>query len=140
MLLNILGKDYNFIDAKEKVTIADSFVKPKNKIWTWHWEAKLYVWDKGWSSEKWLREFFWAEWFSLKCFLLKIDLLKYMEDTKIEYLHPEQQYKAKQDLPNLWQKRLNMINSLPDIIFFEVQEQVNVGWPRRVYVNSSDKT
>ena len=139
MLLNILWKNYNFINAKEKITIADSFVKPENKIWIWHWESKLYVWDKGW--DKWisLRNFFWLEWFSINCFLLKSDLIKYMEDTRTEYLHPEQQYKAKQDLPNLWQERLDMVYSLPDIIYFEVKEQVQIAWSR-VYVNSSDET
>ena len=49
-----------------------------------------------------------------------------MEDTRTEYLHPEQQYKAKQDLPNLWQERLDMVYSLPDIIYFEVKEQVQI--------------
>lgn len=134
MLLNILGKNYNSIDAKEKITIPDCFVSPTNKIWQWHWEKKLYVWN---DSEA-LRDFFWSSWFTLKCFLLKSDLIKYMEDTKFEYLHPEQQYKARQELPNLWEHRLNMVKSLPDIIFFEVNEQIQIAWPR-IYVNSSDK-
>ena len=134
ILVNILWENYNSIDAKEKVTIPDCFVVRQNKIWLWNWEAKLYVgneWDE-------LRDFFWWYGFWMKCFLLKNDLLKYMEDTKMEYLHPEQPYKEKSVMPKLRIDRLNLINTLPDLIEFEAKEQTQIARPR-IYIKSSDQ-
>lgn len=43
MEIKILNIDYKVLDAKEKITIADSFVVLQNKIGGGHGEAKLYV-------------------------------------------------------------------------------------------------
>ena len=134
MKINILWNNYSSVDTKEKITIPDCFVVRQNKIWLWNWEAKLYVWNEWWE----LRSFFWWAGFWIKCFLLKSDLLKYMEDTKAEYLHPEQPYVNKNLLPNLRQARVNEINSLPDLIEFESEEQTQIAWPR-IYIKSQDK-
>lgn len=61
-----------------------------------------------------------------------------MDETKAEYLGPEQPYINKQDLPELWRKRKKEINNLPQVIEFEVIEQTQIAGPR-IYVNSSDK-
>ena len=134
MRVNILWDTYNSVDAKEKITIPDCFVVRQNKIWWWNWEAKLYIWNEWWE----LRKFFWWAGFWIKCFLLKSDLLKYMDDTKAEYLHPEQPYKNRDLLPNLRQSRVNKINSFPDLIEFESIEQTQIAWPR-IYIKSDDK-
>jgi hypothetical protein len=45
------------------------------------------------------RKFFGSAGFVVKCFLLKKDLIRYLEETKIEYLNPEQPYINKSNLP-----------------------------------------
>ncbi len=133
MKINILGKTYKVLDAKEKITIADSFVVRQNKIGTGNGEAKLYVGN----DNQEIRSFFGNQGFAIPCFLLKKDLLKYLEETKVEYLNPEQPYINKSILPKLWKDRFNKINQLPDRIDFEIIEQTQIAGPR-IYVKSSD--
>lgn len=125
---------FNVLDVKEKITIADSFVLRSNKIGTGNGEAKLYV---GNDSEE-LRSFFGKRPFVLTCFLLKKDLIKYLNDTKIEYQKPEQLYQDPNALPSLFQERISNINSLPqNVIKFEAKEQDQISGPR-IYINSGD--
>jgi hypothetical protein len=133
MKINILGKTYEVIDTKEKVTIADSFVVRQNKIGSGNGEAKLYVGNES----EWLRNFFGNIGFVNKCFLLKKDLLKYLDETQVEYLKPEQAYINKSTLPNLWRERKEKINNLPEKIDFEIFEQTQITGPR-IYIKSSD--
>lgn len=63
---------------------------------------------------------------------------KYLEETKVEYLKPEQPYINKENLPNLWNERKKKIDALPERIDFEVVEQTQIAGPR-VYVNSTDQ-
>lgn len=133
MQITIGNIDYSVIDAKEKITIADSFVVRQNKIGGGNGEAKLYVGND--NSE--VRNFFGENGFTIPCFLLKKDLIQYLEETKTEYLKPEQPYVNKELLPNLWNQRKKKIEVLPDVIEFEVSDQTQIAGPR-VYVNSSD--
>jgi putative restriction endonuclease len=129
-----IGKHhFNVIDAKEKITIADSFVVRQNKIGAGNGEAKLYVGNDNVE----VRSFFGKDGFIISCFLLKKDLLKYLDETQSEYLNPEQPYVYKNLLPQLWDQRKKKIESLPDIIEFEVTEQTQIAGPR-IYINSSD--
>jgi len=134
MNITILNQEYKVIDTKEKITIADSFVIRQNKIGTGKGEAKLYV---GQDNQQ-IRDFFGKSGFTIKCFLLKKDLLAYLEETKVEYLNPEQPYVNKFILPNLWQERIEKINKLPELIEFEIIEQSQISGPR-IYVKSTDK-
>jgi putative restriction endonuclease len=130
----LIGKEqYKVLDAKEKITIADSFVVRQNKIGSGNGEAKLYVGNDNTD----VRGFFGNTGFNISCFLLKKDLLQYLEETKAEYLNPEQPYINKNLLPQLWDQRKKKIESLPDIIEFEVNEQTQIAGPR-IYVNSND--
>jgi hypothetical protein len=130
-----IGKtNYKVIDAKEKITIADSFVVRQNKIGGGNGEAKLYVGN----DNPEVRNFFGNTGFTIPCFLLKKDLLKYLEETKTEYLKPEQPYINRELLPTLWNERKKKIEALPDVIEFEVREQTQIAGPR-VYVNSTDQ-
>lgn len=133
MKIRINGVDYKVIDTKEKITIADSFVLRQNKIGSGNGEAKLYVGND--NTE--VRHFFGRRGFDVSCFLLKKDLLKYLNETKAEYLNPEQQYINKDILPQLWNERKEKIEQLPEVIRFDVAEQTQITGPR-VYVNSSD--
>jgi putative restriction endonuclease len=134
MNINIGNRDFKVIDAKEKITIADSFVVRQNKIGGGNGEAKLYVGN----DNPEVRNFFGNTGFTIPCYLLKKDLLQYLEETKTEYLKPEQPYVNRELLPNLWNERKKKIEALPDVIEFEVKEQTQIAGPR-VYVNSTDQ-
>lgn len=132
--INILNETYQVEGAKEKITIADSFVVRANKIGSGSGEAKLYIGQENNDT----RMFFGSAGFTAKCFLLKKDLIRYIEETKIEYLNPEQPYINKVGLPDLWHDRKNEIELLPEKIEFEIQEQSQIGGPR-VYIKSNEE-
>ncbi len=133
MNINILNEIYQVEDTKEKITVADSFVVRENKIGTGSGEAKLYVGQENSAT----RMFFGNSGFTSKCFLLKKDLINYLEETKVEYLNPEQNYINKDRLPTLWQNRMDGIKLLPEKIEFRIQEQSQIEGVR-VYVKSND--
>lgn len=118
----LANHNYKVIDTKEKITIADSFVVRQNKIGGGNGEAKLYIGQDNAET----RSFFGNEGFAIPCFLIKADLLKYLEETKAEYLKPEQPYVNKGELPELWLARKAKILALPDKIEFEVIEQTQI--------------
>ncbi len=54
-----------------------------------------------------------------------------------EYLHPSQNYRGADEMPQLWKERVAKIEKLPDIIDFNVTAQDQIEGPRG-YVNSKD--
>tara|TARA_R110001632_G_scaffold55094_2_gene134900 strand:- start:3512 stop:4483 length:972 start_codon:yes stop_codon:yes gene_type:complete len=134
MNIQLLNEPFKVLDTKEKITIADSFVVRQNKIGGGNGEAKLYIGQENQNT----RDFFGIYGFGIKCFLLKKDLIKYLEETKEEYLNPEQPYINKDILPNLWKDRLKKISELPERIEFEVTEQTQIDGPR-IYIKSNDQ-
>lgn len=133
MKIDILGTDYNVIDAKEKITIADSFVLTSNKIGTAHGEGKLYV---GNENDETL-EFFGQRGFTNNCFLLRKDLIEYLNDCKTEYKNPEQPYQKPENLPDLWNQRIKKVKEFDEILPFTITDQIQIAGPR-VYVNTKD--
>lgn len=133
MDINLLNSHYKVIDTKEKITIADSFVVRQNKIGGGNGEAKLYVGNENEDS----RNFFGDDGFAITCFLLKNDLLKYLDETQAEYLKPEQPYINKNILPDLWDERKRKVEQFSDKIEFEVIEQSQIVGSR-IYVKSID--
>ena len=133
MKIELLNKNFQVLDTKEKITIADSFVVRQNKIGGGNGEAKLYVGNENQET----RDFFGTTGFTIPCFLLKRDLLRYLEETKAEYIKPEQPYVNKEKLPNLWKERKAEIEKMSEKIEFEVVEQTQIAGPR-IYVKSSD--
>ena len=115
------------------MTVPDCMVVAANKLGHGHGEAKLYI-----ASKEEMYEFYGLAKFKAKCFMLKADLLAYMDAIKNEYLMPSQDYAKKEDLPNLWQDRVNMIQRLDDVIFFTINDQYQISGPRG-YVNSDDE-
>lgn len=134
MKIQLLNEPFKVLETKEKITIADSFVVRKNKIGGGNGEAKLYI---GQDNEE-TRDFFGIMGFGIKCFLLKKDLIRYLDETKQEYLNPEQPYIFRELLPDLWSERLKKVKGLPDRIEFEVTEQTQIDGPR-IYIKSDDE-
>jgi len=130
----IEGNKFEFVDTIENpITVADSWVKPKNKLGGGNGEAKLYV-----GSKDKMESFFGGHGFVVYCFVVKKDLLAYMNAIREEYFHPSQNYRGKEDMRSLWSERIKKINSQPEIITFQIKEQTQIGGIRG-YVNSSDE-
>lgn len=117
---------------KSFMTVPDCIVAGSNKLGSGHGEAKFYI-----SSKEEMYSFYGPEGFSAKCFLLKSDLLSYMQAIKTEYFSPSQSYRQKEKLPELWNKRFQMVANLDDIIFFNIKDQNQIVGPRG-YINSED--
>ncbi len=114
------------------MTVPDCIVTGTNKLGQGHGEAKLYI-----ASKDEMRDFYGGEKFKVKCFMLKTDLLAYMDAIKNEYYNPSQNYAKKEKFPTLWAERLAMINDLEDVITFEIADQHQIVGPRG-YINSTD--
>lgn len=114
------------------LTVPDCWVKNPNKLGAGNGEAKLYI-----STKEVMRSFYGASGFRAKCFLLKSDLIDYMNAIKSEYFHPSFEYRASKNLPALWSERMDKIRMLDDVIMFDILDQDQIAGERG-YVNSSD--
>lgn len=124
----ILEKKYEILDTKEYITLADSFLL--NKIGQGHGEAKLYVGNE--SDELFS---FWGN-FDGKCFLLKSDCIKFMQDAEDEYKNPQQQYIKKDKMPQIYNDNIQLINSYNnEMLYFQIYRSEIT--PPRVYINSN---
>ncbi len=130
---NINGIEYEVIDTKE-ITITDCFVAPSNKIGRGSGESMLYIGQEGAD----LREFFNKKGFKINCFLLKQDFIKYLEDCKEEYIHPEQNYNKKKQMHILFKQRLTKVQDLPDLMSLVIYE-LDYRDPPRVYVHAEPR-
>lgn len=130
------GKDYEVIDTKETITIPDCFVKDPNKIGSGHGEAKLYV---GQTTDESTLEFFDEFPRNLRCVVKKEDLQTYLLDCENEYLHPDQEYRNKDKMPEIFVDHTTKVSRLEnDYLYFEIY-RVDVN-PPRIYINSRDET
>ena len=130
-MIEIAGKKYEVIDAKERMTVPDCFVL-KNKIGIGHGEAKFYVGNDNQET----RNFF--DNFSRKCIFLKSDFIRYLEDARIEYKEPQQPYRRKSKLSEDWNNYWDEINSnKEEVLFFRIEEQTQLKGTR-VYINSKN--
>lgn len=129
--ITIQKNQYEILDTLYGLNIPDSFVNPKNKIGGGNGEAKLYVGNE--NQE--LINFFGARGFKISCFLLKNDLVRFLDETRTEYLNPTQDYRNINDLPGIWEDKKNKLQQYPEKIEFSIQDQNNLQGPR-IYVNS----
>ena len=131
----IEGESFKFEDTLDTpITVADSWVMPKNKLGDGNGEAKLYVGPR----DK-MESFFGEIGFTATCFVLRQDLQAYMMAIKSEYLTPSQEYRGKDEMRILWLERMAKINALPSgIVDFTIKEQSQIAGSRG-YVNSTDK-
>ena len=114
------------------MTVPDCIVTGSNKLGTGHGEAKLYI-----ANKKEMYEFYGEKKFKAKCFMLKSDLIAYLQAIKNEYFNPSQDYAQKDRFPELWYERLELVNSLEDVVFFDIYDQYQISGSRG-YVNSND--
>ena len=129
----IEGNNFSFVNTIESpIAVADSWVRPSNKLGGGNGEAKLYI-----SNRDRMEAFFGGNGFKAQCFMLRKDLLSYMNAIKEEYFNPSQDYRGREQLRALWAERVSKINSLPDIVIFHVEDQIQIAGPRG-YVNSHD--
>lgn len=131
----IEGEKFTFENTFETpITVADSWVMPKNKLGYGNGEAKLYF-----GSRDKMEQFFGEKGFTATCFVLRQDLLAYMNAIKAEYFTPSQYYRGRDEMRRLWSERMEKINALPSgIVDFTIREQSQISGSRG-YVNSSDK-
>lgn len=115
------------------MTVPDSVVTGSNKLGSGHGESKLYI-----ASKDDMYSFYGAERFRARCFMLKSDLIAYMNAIKNEYSTPSQPYAKKDGLPRLWNERMSMISELDDVIFFDAFDQYQITGARG-YINSGDR-
>lgn len=131
--MKICGQSFNFVDTlNSPITVPDCFVMRASKIGGGNGEAKLYI-----ASKAVMYPFFGNEGFIAKCFLLKSDLLSYMNALHAEYLNPSQAYRGADEMPKLWKERVGKIEKLPEVIEFNVTAQDQIGGTRG-YVKSKD--
>lgn len=140
-MIHLGGEKFKLVDVFPKIlTVPDSFVIRSNKIRTTkdktkesHGEAKLYI-----ASKDVMRDFYGQEGFHATCFMLKQDLINYLNTLKIEYLNPSQNYRGMDNFSSLWEERMNKVVHLQDeIITFEISDQKQIKGPRG-YVSSID--
>lgn len=131
--MKIDGHNFDFVDTlNSPITVPDCFVMRASKIGGGNGEAKLYI-----APKTVMYPFFGNVRFVAKCFLLKSDLLSYMNALHAEYLHPSQNYRGAAEMPQLWKGRVAKIEKLPEIIEFNIIPQDQIEGPRG-YVNSKD--
>lgn len=128
------GFKFKFVDTlNSPIYVPDCFVVQGSKIGSGNGEAKLYI-----SPKSEMYSFFGeGKAFEAKCFLLKSDLISYMNALHAEYLHPSQSYRGASNMPQLWAERIKRIEELPDIIEFTVYSQDQISGDRG-YVKSKD--
>ena len=131
--MNICGEKMPRIAVfPNMMTVPDCVVVGSNKLGRGHGEAKFYI-----ASKETMYQFYGEEKFVANCFMLKTDLLSYMDAIKPEYEDPSQEYAKKEKLPLLWNERMQMINEQEDVIQFRIFDQHQIAGPRG-YINSND--
>lgn len=120
------------------LTFPDCSVIGTNKLGRGNGEAKIYI-----ASKKGMYEFYEFEKNkNAKCFVLKKDLISYLMAVKNEYMQPSQPYRGrdrgKEDMPDLWQERMNKVEGLNEVEFFDMIDQAQITG-NRGYINSKDK-
>ncbi len=131
-MIIIDNQEFKIIDVMEKISVADSFVVPSNKVGGGNGEAKLYV---GQNTVE-ITDFFGQRGFEVDAVLSKYNLKNYLDTAFREYNEPSMEYRRKTDLPELWKKRYDDINNKDALINFKVKDQNQLEGPR-VYINAS---
>ncbi len=133
MTMKINGVSYPTLAVfPTMMTVPDCVVVGSNKLGRGHGEAKFYI-----SSKQEMYAFYGPAGFCAHCFMLRSDLIYYMNAIKNEYFSPSQEYAKKDDLPSLWEKRMNKVLALDEVINFDIFDQDQITGPRG-YINTTD--
>ena len=130
----ILGVDFEVIDAKEMITLADSFVM--NKIGTGHGEGKLYVGQDNEETRSFRNDFVDSTY---KCFMLAEDMSSFLKDAMFEFLNPSQSYQNPGKLAKNYYNLSTYVLTLPQKSFLWFSVYRSNITPPRVYMNSNDQ-
>ena len=121
----IAGTNYEIIDSKAEITLADSFTR--NKLGSAHGEAKLYI---GMNRDGFFENF------DSNFFFLKQDFENYLNKTKDEFLNPTHNYQNRDKLASKFTELEEQINSLKDEPLLFKFTKRNVTHPG-IYVSSA---
>lgn len=155
--IKVDGIEYYIIDSIQNLRAEDSFIFHKNKLeeFTGNGEARKYVGSYSGNNGQRLSQFFnYENWGNVKvngertypiiqnknCFFSKNNLLKYLDDAKMEYIKQEQIYKD--DIANLFKVNLERVNSLEmNNNFFSIYDVSDFidNQQSRGYIRSNDK-
>lgn len=130
------NNEYEIIGVIENITLADSFVKV-NKIGKGNGEAKLYVCQDSDTKKMTFFNIAKQRGGAIECFVLKRDLLQYLNAVKGEYFKPTQKYRNPQNMANNWINWYGEVEGFDENeLFFEMQDQTQIGSLGRVYFNA----
>jgi putative restriction endonuclease len=149
--------EYFIIDSIQNLRAEDSFIFHKNKLKEFggNGESRKYIGSYKDVNRRKLEEFFeYKSWGNVKvnnkrtypiiqnnnCFFSKNNLLRYLHDSKFEYIRQEQVYK--QDISSFYYKNLENINSLDvNNNFFSIYDVSDFldNKQSRAYIRSDDK-
>ena len=157
-LITIGDTEYAIVDSIQNLRAEDSFIVPKNKMQFFggSGEARKYVGSYKGESGRRLSAFFefdkWgiasvdkdgkrASYLPIQtetCFFSKKNLIKYLEDAKVEYLVQEQLYRT--NIAQYYQHRLDTVKQLTDDYqFFSIYDVSDLhNKQNRAYIRSSD--
>ena len=119
----INGTKYRIVDTMVDISMPDSFVK--NKMGSGHGESKLYVGNNSFQ----LLDFFEGFQGQLRCFILKSDVMDYLEAAKKEFDYPLNKYREINNLGSNYAHCLNMLSRADDVIWFSLERR-DVELPR----------
>lgn len=135
--MEIDGQNFSVKETYDRViTVPDCFVVRSNKVGLGNGEAKLYIGNKDVMTAFFNNG---STFSKIPCFLLKKDLLQYLESVKTEYCEPSKSYysSSPQMLKKLWHERYKLVESLPDVVEFKIDNQDQIAGPRG-YIKSAD--
>lgn len=153
--VKIEGKEYTVIDSIQNLRAEDSFIQNKNKLdmYRGNGEARKYVGSYTGDNSTALRDFFeyetwgnryhrdgvWVKHIIQKnCFFSKANLVKYLEDARLEYQLQEQVYKN--DISSFYEERLAKVKKLESekirFSIYDVSDSEGSG--SRAYIRSDD--
>ena len=159
-LITIGDTEYAIVDSIQNLRAEDSFIAPKNKmeLYDGSGEARKYVGSYKGENGKGISAFFefdkWGEasldengkranYLPIQtntCFFSKQNILKYLEDAKVEYFAQEQVYKI--NIAQYYHQRLDKVKQLKDdYLFFsiyDVSDLIN-NKLNRAYIRSDEK-
>lgn len=140
--IKINNNIYSTVDSLT-TNLSDSFVSPNNKIGKGSGEARLYISSQ---HEIPLFEFSPNETISKKgktypactstCYLLKENLIDYLSSTHDYYLNPIENHNR--NILSFYNDRERLINSLPDLVPFNIYMQNGELDSNRFYIGCAD--